>query len=195
MKIAFFDFDGTITNKDSLEDFIQFAVGKTRYFLGLLILSPVLVGYLTKLIRNDIAKQKLMAHFFKGWDVNEFNRLAEEYSESCIDKIVRSKARERLDWHKSEGHKIVIVTASMDSWLKKWCDKEGFELVSTRMEVAGNKLTGNFENKNCHGAEKVNKISRRYDLKIFEYVYAYGDTSGDKPMMSLANESFYREFE
>ena len=195
MRIAFFDFDGTITTKDSLEDFIQFAVGKTRYYFGLLILSPILVGYLTKLIRNDIAKQKLMSHFFKGWDVNQFNKVAEEYSVKCIDKIVRPKARERLDWHKSEGHKVVIVTASMDNWLKKWCEREAFELVSTRMQVVDNHLTGMFENKNCHGEEKVKKITRRYDLKVFEYVYAYGDTSGDKPMMSLANESFYREFE
>ena len=157
MKVAFFDFDGTITTKDSLEDFIQFAVGKTRYYFGLLILSPILIGYLTKLIRNDMAKQKLMSHFFKGWDIKQFNQVAEKYSANRIDKIVRPKARAKLDWHKSEGHNVVIVTASMDSWLKKWCEKEGFELVSTRMQVVDGRLTGKFETRIVTVKRKLRK--------------------------------------
>ena len=42
-KIAFFDFDGTITTDDSLLKFIRFVVGDRRFLLGLVVLSPMLV--------------------------------------------------------------------------------------------------------------------------------------------------------
>ncbi|WP_196141074.1 HAD-IB family hydrolase [Aliikangiella sp. G2MR2-5] len=195
MKLALFDFDGTITTKDSLEDFIQFAVGKPRYYIGLLLLSPMLVAYLLKLVRNDIAKQMLMSFFFKGWKTKRFEKLANEYSLLKIDDIVRPKALTRLKWHQEKNDKIVIVSASIDVWLKPWCDRNGFELLSTRMESVDDLLTGKFANRNCYGEEKVNKIKSNYQLEEFDFIYAYGDTAGDKPMMALANESFYREFE
>ena len=78
--IAFFDFDGTVTRKDSLADFIQYTVGKPTYYIGLLKLSPILMAYTFKLIPNYIAKEKLITYFFKGWDINQFKRLAEQYS-------------------------------------------------------------------------------------------------------------------
>ena len=67
MNLALFDFDGTLTSKDSLPDFIQYAVGKPTYYFGLLLLSPVLFSYLIGIIRNDVAKKKLIGRYFKGW--------------------------------------------------------------------------------------------------------------------------------
>ena len=64
--IAAFDFDGTITTKDTLFDFIKFYVGNKNLFKGLIFLSPILVLYKLGFIRNDIAKQKLFAYFFNN---------------------------------------------------------------------------------------------------------------------------------
>jgi len=36
--IAFFDFDGTITSKDTLAEILKFAKGKRAYYTGLVIL-------------------------------------------------------------------------------------------------------------------------------------------------------------
>jgi phosphoserine phosphatase len=111
--ISFFDFDGTLTKKDSLADFIQYAASKPTYYFGLLLLSPMLAAYKLSLIPNHIAKEKLIAHFFKGWDVEQFQRVADKYSVEQIDKVIRPKAMKKIIWHQQQGHKVVIVSASM----------------------------------------------------------------------------------
>ena len=65
MKIALFDFDGTITKEDSLIKFISFAVGEIKMLIGMVYLSPMLVGYKLKIIPNYKAKQYLFSYFFK----------------------------------------------------------------------------------------------------------------------------------
>ena len=193
-KIVFIDFDGTITTKDSLPDFIKFAIGKPKYYFGLCILSPMLLAYVLKLLPNHIAKEKMISYYFKGWSENTFQALADEYSVNNIDTIVRHKAIEKLRWHQEQGHKVVIVSASMKSWLKKWCDTHNVELISTQLEIKQGKFTGKFATKNCHGKEKVNRIKEQYPLQDYSYIYAYGDSSGDKDMLKLANEAFYKPF-
>jgi phosphatidylglycerophosphatase C len=192
--IAFFDFDGTITTKDSLADFIQYAVGKTNYYVGLFTLSPMLIAYMLKFIPNHIAKEKLIAHFFKSGDARQFQKLAEQYSLERIDKIVRPKAIEKIRWHQNQGHQVVIVSASIESWLRAWCDKNNIELIATCLEVKGCKLTGKFATKNCYGLEKANRVKEAFELSLYDHIYAYGDSHGDKELLALAVESFYKPF-
>jgi len=192
--LALFDFDGTITTKDSLPDFIKFAVGVRSYYFGLLLLSPMLVAFKLGVIRNDIAKEKLISYFFKGWDHAYFQQVADQYSIKRIDKITKPEAMERITWHQHQGHKVVIVSASLECWLKKWCKRESIDLIATRLEISDGKLTGHFAGKNCHGNEKVNRIRLAINLPEFDYIFAYGDSSGDTAMLQLANESYYRYY-
>ena len=192
--LALLDFDGTITTKDSLAGFIQYAVGNPFYYMGLFILSPMLLAYTLKLIPNYVAKERLMSHFFKGWDEIRFQKFAAQYSINHIDKIIRPKALEKIKWHQEQGHKVVVVSASMECWLKKWCEKYSIDLIATRLEIQDGKLTGKFATKNCYGVEKVKRIKDTYDLGQYNYIYAYGDSRGDKEMLSIANESYYKHF-
>ncbi len=194
MKLALFDFDGTITTKDSLADFIQYAVGKPTYYMGLLGLSPVLAAYTLKLIPNHTAKEKLITHFFQGWDTNRFQKLTKQYSLEQIDKIIRPKAIKKIKWHQEQGHKVVIVSASMECWLEAWCDMQNIELISTQLEMRDNKLTGKFATKNCYGIEKANRVKKVYNLSDYNYIYAYGDSHGDNELIELSDESFYKPF-
>ncbi len=193
-QLALFDFDGTITTKDSLSDFIQYAVGKQSYYMGLLKLSPMLTAYTLKFIPNHLAKEKLIAHFFKGWDADQFQKLAEKYSLEQIDMITRPKAIEKIKRHQEQGHKVVIVSASIACWLKAWCAKNNIDLISTQLEIKNNKLTGKFSTKNCYGIEKSNRIKKAYNLDDYDYINAYGDSRGDKELLALADESFYKPF-
>jgi len=193
--IAFFDFDGTITNKDSLGEFIKFAIGRKAYYKGLFLLAPILVAYKAKIISNSYAKEKLIYHFFKKWDTNSFRKIAENYAKVEIDKIVRKKARSRIQWHLKQNHQVVVVSASLACWLEPWCRQNGLELISTRLKVSSdNKIVWKFEGKNCYGDEKVKRILDAYNLDNFQSIYAYGDSVGDKPMLRLADKSFYRPF-
>lgn len=194
MKIAFFDFDGTITNRDSLLGFIRFAVGDIKFILGLVALSPMLILYKLKLIPNYKAKEMMLSYFFKGMDEISFQNRAREYSLNHLDTIVRKEALEKLMWHKSNGHKVVVVSASLENWLKPWCDRYAVELIATRLEIKDKIVTGRFLTKNCHGKQKVLRIKKEYELKDYNYIYAYGDSNGDRDMLCIADEKHYKPF-
>ena len=194
MKLALFDFDGTITKDDSLLKFIRFVVGDGRFIFGLVVLSPILVAYKLKLIPNYKAKQKMLSWFFKGMSKEAFLKVANEYSLVHIDKILRPKAIEKINWHKNQGHKVVVVSASIECWLRPWCEKNGLELIATKLEIKDDIVTGKLLSKNCYGVEKVNRIKELYNIEKYDYIYAYGDSSGDKQMLELAHEKFYKPF-
>ena len=52
MKLALFDFDGTITTHDSYREFLLFSFGKMRFITGILRVSPWLLAYLLRLVSN-----------------------------------------------------------------------------------------------------------------------------------------------
>lgn len=194
MNLVLIDFDGTTTTTDSLADFIQYAVGKPTYYMGLLTLCPLLAAYVLKFIPNHIAKEKFLAHFFKGWDADYFKKLADRYAREQIDEITRPQAIEKIRWHQNQGHKVVIVSASMECWIKGWCEKNDVDLIATRLEIKDGKLTGKFATRNCYGIEKANRVRETYDLSQYDHIYAYGDSHGDKELLALADESFYKPF-
>lgn len=192
-KLALFDFDGTITTDDSLLKFIRFVVGDSRFLVGLFVLSPILIAYKLKLIPNYKAKQKMLSWFFKGYKEKEFRKVADEYSLKHIENILRPKAMQKIEWHKEQGHKVVVVSASIECWLKPWCSLYALDLIATRLKITDT-VSGEFLTKNCHGAEKVNRIKEQYNLEKFDYIYVYGDSSGDKEMLELADEKYYKPF-
>ena len=162
--------------------------------MGLIRISPILATYILKLTPNHIAKECFVSFFFKGWSSDKFLKIANQYSLNKMPKIIRSKAIEKIKWHQQQGHKVVIVSASIECWLKAWCYENNIELIATKLEVKDKKLTGKFLTKNCYGIEKVNRIKETYDLSQYDYIYAYGDSSGDKELLALADESFYKPF-
>lgn len=192
--LVLFDFDGTITYKDSMIEFIKFSIGKTKFYFGLIILSPLLLLYKMNIIANDIAKQKLITYFYKGYDKESFLKIADRYSLKEIDKIVYPKSLQKIKWHQSKNHHIVIVTASIENWVKGWCDRNQFDLIATQLEVKENKITGKFSTKNCYGLEKVNRIKQKYNLSEYDLIYAYGNGRGDKEMLEIADKSYFKHF-
>ena len=194
MVLAVFDFDGTITRKDSFRHFLQFAVRKPEYYLGLALLGPALAGYFLRLVPNDVAKQKVFAHFFGGMPAGTFRELAQEYASTRIATIVRPQAIDRIEWHRNRAHTVVVVSASLRSWLGPWCRARGVELVSTEVEEENDMLTGRFRTPNCYGSEKVRRLKERFDFSAIDYVYAYGDSAGDRDILALADEKYFRCF-
>jgi HAD superfamily hydrolase (TIGR01490 family) len=194
MVLALFDFDGTITTDDSLIKFIRFAVGDIKFITGMVLLSPMLIAYKLKLIPNYKAKQYMLAYFFKNMPESKFIQLSKEYSLTHIDTILRKKAMEKIQWHTQQKHKIIIVSASIECWLKPWCNKHNLDLIGTKLEIKDGVITGKFLSKNCYGIEKVHRLQKQYNLDDYDYIYAYGDSHGDKELLKLADESFYKPF-
>jgi HAD-superfamily subfamily IB hydrolase, TIGR01490 len=186
--IAAFDFDGTITTKDTLFDFIKFYVGKKKLILGLFILSPTLILYKIGIIKNDVAKQKMFSYFFKGESITTFNMKGKEYA-SRIKEIAKPSIIEKIRTHQSQNHKVIIISASISNWIEPWAsnDMNIDEVMGTNIEVNNGILTGKFKSENCYGQEKVNRLLAVYPNRNEYTLYAYGDSPGDKQLLELAD--------
>ncbi len=191
MDLALFDFDGTITDRDSLFDFLRFTFGSVRCAVGAFVLGPVLALYIGRCIPNWRAKESVFRHFLGGLDVGEFRRAALRYSLERLPEIVRPRAVERIEWHRRKGHRILVVSASAEDWMEGWCAKLGLELLGTRLESREGRITGKIEGRNCNGPEKVRRIREAVDLDRYGRIYAYGNSGGDRDMLALADERYY----
>lgn len=192
--IAFFDFDGTITTHDTMLEFIKFSRGTFSFYAGFLLYSPYLVGYKLKLIPRQTAKEKVLAHFFRNQPAAAFEEQCALFAKTRIPALIRPQALVEIERLKAEGAQVVIVSASPENWIRFWTDSLQLQLIATRLEVQDGRLTGRLLGKNCHGAEKVRRINEHYTLSDYQKIYAYGDTSGDKPMLRLATHPAYKPF-
>jgi len=193
-KIAFFDFDGTITTKDTFLEMIKFQSGKLSFYLGFILYSPWLVAFKFKLIANDEVKQKILTYYFGGKPEKSFQETCDSFGEEKLPLLIRPAAILEIKRLRDEGFELVIVSASADNWLKKWCNSHNLKLVATKLEISNGIVTGRIEGKNCHGEEKVVRILQQWNLGNYREIYAYGDSSGDKPMLALATKSYYKPF-
>lgn len=194
-RIAFFDFDGTITSKDTLLEFIKFSKGPFRFYLGFLLNSPWLIAYKCRIISNQAAKEKILHFFFRNTPVARFGILCREFTLQALPALLRPKAVKEIEKLQTLGFTVVIVSASPGNWIQPWADQQTrTHLIATRLDSKDDKLTGHIMGRNCYGTEKVNRIREQYSLPQYGEVYAYGDTAGDRPMLNLAHISFYRPF-
>jgi len=194
MIYAFFDFDGTITNKDSFIDFLKYTNPFYKFWFYFILLSPVLVLFKLKVISNEKAKQIVLSMFFKGEKVSEFREKAQKYATNQLPKIVKQNAVDKILWHKQQNHKVVVVSASLKCWLLPWCEKNGIDLIATELEEKNGRLTGKLKTKNCFGKEKVRRIKEKFTINKNDTIYAYGDSVGDKEMLEIATYRNYRVF-
>ncbi len=190
--IVVFDFDGTITTKDTLLEFIKYCFGSFRLYIGFLLYSPMLIVYKLGFYPNWKAKQKIFSYFFKGMRYTKFKQMGEDFAE-IVDTIVRAGTLQCLYEHKKQGHKIYVISASIDEWLSPWCFQHGVEVVlGTKIEVTGDGcLSGRFVSKNCYGQEKVNRLLEAEPDRNNYYLYVYGDSRGDREIIAFADKGKY----
>ena len=202
-KVYAFDFDGTLTKKDTLIEFIRYACGSGKLFLGLVLFSPILVLMKLHLYPNWKAKQQLFSWFFKGMDIDAFNDICNRFAydqKGLLRKKAITKMREALQ----EGSKVIVISASIENWVRPFFEHEftGTEVLNsgqlqvscTKIDVRQYRVTGKFLTKNCYGREKVKRIDRAFPHRKTYTLIAYGDSAGDKAMLDYADERHYKPF-
>ncbi|MGB8195218.1 MAG: HAD-IB family hydrolase [Chitinophagaceae bacterium] len=193
-RIAFFDFDGTITTKDTFLEVIKYQKGLFRFYAGLLLNIHYILAWKTGLLPNYVAKQKVLRFYFGNTPLETFQQRCDAFENDVLPGLIRPKALKEIERLKQAGAEVVIVSASPGHWSRQWRDGLQLQSLMTRLEVKDGKLTGRFDGKNCHGEEKVCRIRDEYDLSSYDEIYCYGDSKGDMPMLKIATISFYRPF-
>lgn len=200
-KIYAFDFDGTLTTKDTLLEFIHFARGIFGLWLGLLRYAHLLVMMMMGLYPNWKAKQKVFAYFFEGMRLEDFNTLCQEFAASS-SHLLRPEGIEAINQAVSDGAEVLIVSASIDNWVQPFFAEQSGEaerfpdvqVLGTQVEVKEGILTGKFLTQNCYGQEKVNRIQALYPNRQDYHLTAYGDSRGDKELLAFADQSYFKPF-
>jgi HAD superfamily hydrolase (TIGR01490 family) len=191
-ELALFDFDGTLTTKDTMFVFLRHVVGPVRLLLGLWLLSPVLVAMKLGLVENAKAKGMLLKLLLGGRSREALEAAARSFV-PVVDPLIRPAGREKLRWHQAEGHEVRIVSASLDLWVGPWAEANGVKLLATPTAWRDGRFAG-LGGTNCNHDEKVRRVDADLDRSAFDVVHAYGDTSGDKPMLAIAQHTHFRPF-
>lgn len=199
-EIHVFDFDGTLTSSDSFVALIRFAHGDAATVRGLLACSAWLVLMKLRLYDNGKAKQRVFAHFFAGMAERDFSALGQRFADANA-RIMRTKALGCMRNQLRQGHRVIVVSASMSQWVKPFLtpmmQTEGADItvIGTEPEVSGGLLTGRFATPNCYGQQKVERLKALVPSREGVKIIAYGDSLGDKQLMEYADEKHFRPFE
>jgi HAD superfamily hydrolase (TIGR01490 family) len=193
--IVAFDFDGTVTTKDTLLAFIRFVKGTPALLWGFALYAPLLLAYKLKLYPNWKVKQGLFSFYFKGMPLRDFDRFCVAFCQN-FQHLIRPQAIEAIRKHIRNGNAIVIVSASIENWVQPFAKQLGIpSVLCTKLAIdASGRLTGRFSTANCYGAEKVRRILQLYPQRADYYLIAYGDSKGDKALLDFADEKFYKRF-
>ena len=202
-KVYTFDFDGTLTTRDTLLLFIRFVCGQRGFVAVFLRYAPLLVLMKLKLYPNWCVKQKVFAHCFGGMTTETFNDYCRSFAQKYSSCVLRPEGLATLRKALDEGATVMIVSASVDNWVRPFFDDilatlsspTAFVVLGTEVEAIDGCLTGQFKSRNCYGAEKVRRLSAQLPVQREEcYIVAFGDSRGDKEMLQYADEAHYKPF-
>jgi HAD superfamily phosphoserine phosphatase-like hydrolase len=186
-KLILFDFDGTLTKKDSFPLFIRFSCGSVNYLIGFSIHSFSILLYKLGIISGEKLKQSVMSWFFKGSSENELRKNGSSFIDFLLENhFFNPSILQALINEVESGNTVAVVSASPDIWIKPFCDKFKVKCISTKLKFENETFTGLFETANCAGIEKARRIRSVYDLSEFKEIIAYGNSKDDLEMLGLA---------
>lgn len=184
-RVAAFDFDGTITHKDTLVPFLRHLAGIPRFTAAFLAGLPALAAG----DRREAYKAAVLRRVLAGHRAEDLQATAHAYGERLPEQF-RPEMVERIRWHQDEGHEVVIVSASLRAYLDPVVEHLGLDGVcAVELEVGDDgRLTGAMVGPNCRGQQKVVRLTEWLGGEAPERLWAYGNSSGDRELLAAAHE-------
>lgn len=196
IQLIAFDFDGTITTKDTFKLFLKYDAGALRYTLNILKLLPIFASYKLRLCSRHDVKAAVIRTFFTGRDAAALQAKADQFAREVIPGLIRPSAMAALVSRNHAPYTLYICSASISPYLKTWAKDNGIEnVLAVELEINNGQTTGGIEGYNVWGDNKVRRIADEMGGRPYELLEAYGDTQGDKAMLAAAKASFWRPFE
>ena len=193
--VAAFDFDGTITTKDTFVPFICQTFGYGRVLRAFAQHAPRALLAGRGISNRDRLKELLVRSLFSGESVERLSVVGQLYA-TTLGPLLRATALQRIAWHKAEGHRCIMVSASLDIYLREVANTLKFDdLLCSVLSHDNQVFDGALRGGNCRRKEKVNRLQSLLGDLSAHTIYAYGDSTGDKEMLARADYGYYRPFE
>ena len=187
--LALFDFDGTLCKKDSFTGFIFYALSKRHIVKQGIKLLPWIQAYYLNAYPAHAMRSKLFRAMFSNANVLELEQIAQEYATSLISQL-NPPMLKQLKHHQALGDEVVLVSASVDVYLKHVCNLLNIDLICTQTEQINNTYTGQYITPDCSNQQKKLRVLEKYRLEGYAEIYAYGNSYEDEEMLSLATYSY-----
>jgi len=208
-QIAAFDFDGTLTSGGSVWQFLIAIVGPWRVAsAGFRIVVKLGLAALFGNGAADEAKEALFRRTLRGLRADEVLLQSTRFGIEHYRHKARADVRARLEWHRSQGHVLVIVSASPDLYVRAaGAELDVDKVIATKLEVRDDGLlTGCYDGKNCRGAEKLERLEQWMRTSVVAqhvgegtdtsraearnqkpFLWAYGNSAGDERLLDAAD--------
>ncbi len=193
--VAAFDVDGTITTRDCVVPFLRRIAG-ARALLTHLGTRPhrTVPGLLRG--DRDAIKSLATAATFRGRSESEIRAIGADFAQHVHDRWLRSDTMERFREHRSNGDRVVLVSASYEVYLRPLAQLLGADgVLATRLMAVNGVLTGALDGPNCRGPEKVRRLHQWLDAHLGGRdrlrLVAYGDSVGDRELLADADEAHW----
>ena len=189
-----FDFDGTLTWKDSFMAFLRWRAGARRYAAGMARLAPSAFAYLGHRDRERL-KIRAVREFLAGTPRDQLEGEAQRFATQRSRRLLRPDAVQVWKRWQGQGARLVIVTASPDIIVAPFARGLGAErLIGTRLAFDDHdRVTGDFIGPNCRGPEKVVRLHEAFGEDVVLEA-AYGDTDGDREMLAMTEQPGMKVF-
>ena len=183
--VAAFDFDGTITRRDTLVPFLRQVAGHRGFGAAFVAALPALRAA----ERREAYKAAVLHRILGGLRAADLHAEARAYG-SDLSSRFRPEIVDRIRWHQDEGHEVVIVSASLRAYLDPVVEHLGLDGVcAVELEVDDEGLlTGHMVGANCRGPEKVRRLTDWLGGDTPARLWAYGNSSGDRELLAAAQE-------
>lgn len=193
--LALFDFDGTITTKDTFAPYLVSAFGGARVSFAFASLGLHALMVVAGVSTRDHFKDRLLERLFADADCALLESVGREHAD-YVSRWYRPGALERIAWHRERGHRLMMVSASLDLYLSPIAHSLGFDdLVCTEIDRDGPRATGRLKGRNCRATEKVSRVESLLGRPLSDFVvYAYGDTAGDAQMLECSTYPSFKPF-
>ncbi len=183
---AIFDVDGTLIAGATLERiFIKFLLRRGELGWREMICW---LGAAAKAAATRQLRLKAIKTYLRGKDSIHLRRLARECFESKIEPRLSPEAVNRLRWHQSAGHFVILLSGTLDLLLEPLAERlDVYARVGSELEIENRRFTGRIAGAHPFGVTKAKCLAtinsaNRFDLKRS---FAYADSFADRHLLAM----------
>lgn len=194
IRVSAFDFDGTITCRDSFITYLLWLKGPAG-LAQILLKDPDLGVHYLKTKDRGRLKSHILYNILGNISKEELKASFQDFQSQFHAKLIRPDALSQWQKDKALGLITGIVTASPTLLVAPFAEALGADFIlGTELGFDENhRLMADLAGPNCRCEQKPLRLQAHFGPKLC-LIRAYGDTKGDLDMLKAAQNGYYRVF-
>lgn len=193
-KVALFDLDYTLITADCTEHWLRLLLTRTAFRKVLVISLLPLIKLLT-IFNVNLATRNSVFLWAATVGLSKAKYL--QLRDTAAQHLVQTKGLntyreglERIRWHQSQGHTIIVVTGALRWLARDVCRTLDIQydhlLGSSERDWGGGRVSDVF----CYHQNKVDLLEQHNYLNDGRADYGYSDSAADIPMLSVCEHIY-----